>query len=56
MCRRTEAPAARVAHGEELSRGHRVGTRDILCEVGCDDAEIEVTVAAKLVHAENAES
>ena len=31
-------------------------TCDILCEVGCDDAEIEATVAAKVLHAEIAES
>ena len=31
-------------------------TCDILCEVGCDDAEIETTVAAKVLREEIAES
>ena len=47
-----DAPGPR----RRVRAGTRPGTCDILREVGCDDAEIEATVAAKVLREENTES
>ena len=50
---RFEGTPSGIRNGAPVPGEH---TCDILREVGCDDAEIEATVAARVLHAENAES